>query len=532
MENKYPKQPSKLLLFPIIIFMIFICLPEIITIATTPDDMVFNGTFVNIDDMSVYLSAIRQGSEGKWMFTSQFTPEPQQPILAYIPFLMTGKLQNIVGGSTLLWYQSLRVASLLFALYGISKLASGIFPHQPQIHLSALWILLFGSGISWLLMASVDDIPAFSADFRTPELNLASSTLSAPHFLIGIGCQALILYAVMNILTKPRIFDLAKLFIFLSLLTLSYPFLIPVDGLIFVALLSFQGIKQRGIPWKKLGYLVSGSLPMIFFLFYYGIVLTNNSSLASTLVENNQIEPPNLLGLISGYGLILFFALYGTRSLGNQVNQNLLLIWIILNLLCLYLPVSFSGRFVLGLFIPLSLVAALGIEKIVKIRLNWKSSKMLKSPDSLRKILVILTVPSTFLLLFWTVSSAQSNPNYPYYLPKREVIALKWLADHTTEEDLIFADYPISNFIPRYSPARVFLGHLNLTINLKEKISLQQKFWDSTTDPAWRSKLIEDWGITYLYVGKFEIAHYDQSFPLPGELVYDQNGITIFKLIP
>ena len=87
----------------------------------------------------------------------------------------------------------------------------------------------------------------------------------------------------------------------------------------------------------------------------------------------------------------------------------------------------------------------------------------------LRRILTLITFPSTFLFLLWTITGPQTTQSFPFYYQENEITAVTWLAERTTANDVILADYPISNLIPRYSPARVFIGHLNLTIDLNAK---------------------------------------------------------------
>ena len=531
-ENPIKTHPIKRFLIPIIIFIILIYLPDIVTWASPSEGLVFNGTFSNIDDASVYFSAIRQGAEGNWLFVSQFTPEPKPPILSFVPYLVMGKLQFVFGGDIFLWFQILKLISLAFALYALSELVTETYPGNPLLQNTSMLLILFGSGISWLVIIGFNRIPDFANELFTPEWNLATSTISAPHFLLGIGCQAGIFSNVMRILKKQETKPVIHLFIIMIILGLSYPFMIPVDSLILAAFLAYYSFKQKSIPWKKLIFLGIGLLPMIYFISYYGIYIPSNPILADTLLSNNKINPPTPLGLVTGFGLLLLFAVYGVKSFEKLQNNSMFLFWFIFNVLCLYLPINFSGRFVLGLFIPICLISAQGIEDIIKNLNERKQSQKFISSTLLRRILVLLTIPSTLLFIVWTISAPLSNPGYPYYLPETEVSGVEWLSNQATENDLILAEYPISNLIPRYSPARVFLGHLNLTIDLEDKINLEQRFWDPATDPAWRSKFIKDWGITYIYYGEFEKAHSTEPIQIPGQMIYNQDGIQIYRVLP
>ncbi len=522
----------KRFLVPIIMFIVVIYLPDIVTWALSPEDMVFNGTFSNIDDTSVYISAIRQGAEGNWLFVSQFTPEQMQPILSYVPYLIVGKLQYLFGGEILFWFQVFKLISLLFALYSLTDLVLELFPKISGLQNTAMLLILFGSGISWLLILGYHHIPEFANELITPEWTLATSTISAPHFLLGIGCQASLISNVLKILNKQEAKTILRLFITVIILGLSYPFLVPVDILVLGAFLVYYCIKQRSIPWKILTYLVAGTLPMTFFILYYAIYIPSNPVLSNTLLSNNKINPPTLPGILSGFGLLILFAGYGAKSFLKNQNNTIFIFWIFLNIFCLYLPINFSGRFVLGMFIPFCLISAQGIYDLSNTLSNGRRIKKPLSSQLLRRILILLTFPSTLLFILWTISAPISNPGYPYFVPKTEFSALMWLSNQTNDNDLVIAEYPISNLLPRQSPARVFLGHLNLTIDLENKIKQEQQFWDPATDLKWREEFIEDWGIAYVYYGKFEKALSTEPIQIPGQLIYNRDGIQIFSVLP
>ena len=139
-----------------------------------------------------------------------------------------------------------------------------------------------------------------------------------------------------------------------------------------------------------------------------------------------------------------------------------------------------------------------------------------------------LTVPSTILLVFWAAQVGFLGKTYPHYYSQADVQAVEFLATHTTSNDLVLSDYLIGNYIPRESEARVFAGHLNLTVELEEKLELFATFWQPTTSILWRQALIEEWGITYIYrdASISEVEH-DQ---IPGTVIYKDNDVTIYQV--
>ena len=53
----------------------------------------------------------------------------------------------------------------------------------------------------------------------------------------------------------------------------------------------------------------------------------------------------------------------------------------------------------------------------------------------------------------------------------------RWLAEITTDEDLLLAEFPMCNFLPRYGKGRVFNGHFDLTVDMEGKSELVETFW-------------------------------------------------------
>jgi hypothetical protein len=75
---------------------------------------------------------------------------------------------------------------------------------------------------------------------------------------------------------------------------------------------------------------------------------------------------------------------------------------------------------------------------------------------------------------------------------------------------------------------KVFLGGLSLTVNLDEKLTLVEKFWDSNTPNSWREDIILEWGVTYIYQGHYENAFNPRSITLPWEIVFKNDQVTIY----
>ena len=130
------------------------------------------------------------------------------------------------------------------------------------------------------------------------------------------------------------------------------------------------------------------------------------------IVANNEIIPPPLPGLLVGFGLLALLAAVGLRPWWKKQRHPIVIFWLVINLIALYLPFSFSGRFISGLFIPIILLATVGIEDVW---LNWIQSRMEKQPSFFRNLTLLLTTPSTIIFIIYFTMVINTYHIFPYY---------------------------------------------------------------------------------------------------------------------
>jgi hypothetical protein len=514
---------QKTLLLVIFGILLIGIVPFLVAWGLTPPDKVFSGALINQDDMSVYLSAIRQGMAGKWIFNFTFSPESLQPRLTYPVYMLLGQVIGIIGGNPLIWFH---------ALYYWVRV---VFPRKETTQTIALILLAFGSGLGWILTPFIPVDSLLLADINFPEWSLATALLNSPHFILGIGLEALLV----GILIQIQQVEVWKKLILMGVLSaisigLDHPFHIPTLGLVIGVYLVWVAIREKQIPWKNWLSTLLIIAPFLLYLVYYGMTALTDPLWETSHVQNNVIEPPPPLGLIIGSGLLGLFAVLGIKDWFHQNRTPLIPIWAVVNSLIIYSPVPFSGRFILGLFIAITTLAAFSLEEVILPKLRESAfftrfSQLSPTPyESLRRIFIILTIPSTLLVTLWVIRNATTTRDFPLYYPVEEIQAADWLAENINEEDLILAYYPMGNYLPRSIPGKVFLGHLNLTIELDNKLEDIEKFWNPETSQEWREDFVEEWGITTIYQGNYENALSDTPIIPPGEVVYKNNSVSIY----
>jgi hypothetical protein len=187
---------------------------------------------------------------------------------------------------------------------------------------------------------------------------------------------------------------------------------------------------------------------------------------------------------------------------GNGLSSRrlLLLIWPPLGLLLAYAPVNVQRRLLEGVIVPLSILAALGVWRL----LGERPASGKAAGWRLRQIglaaLIMLCFPSTVLLLAGGALTA-ARPAWPIYHPADEIEALRWLDQHAPPDSLVLATFESGNVIPAYAGVRVYVGHGPETLRATLKRQQAQAFFLGGMTNGTRRALLREAGIDYVWIG-------------------------------
>lgn len=544
-DNPQPAFSLKTVSFGIVVFLLLANLPYLVAWLSAPADKLFVGTFVNADDLSTYLSAIRQGAAGNWLYHFQYSPEPWQPKLMLLPYLLTGKVAGLVGGSPWLWFHLLRVASVCFTLVVFYFWVRLLFPKQPRVQLTAWLLLPFGSGVGWLVaILQGPGLPGpLIADVNVPEWSLFMALFHTPHFALGLGLETLLSGIAIKLFASARFKDQllwAAVGAGVGLASgLTYVYHLPVTAVVIAALLVWRFYQQRQIVGREL---LSGGLlllPLGLLLLYYAIFANQDPYFANYARFEHLIPPPTPLALMVAAGLLGVLAVTAVPRWLRQGKSPLLPLWLVLNLVLLYLPlVSYTGRFGLGVMVPITTLAAWQLEETV---LPWLAkrpfyttfSRLTPTPyASLRHVWFAALLPSTLFIPLLLSKSASTVTDFPLYLAQQEVEAAAWLGQNSSADDLTLAAYPMGNYLPRTIPGKLFLGQLDFTTDLEGKLALLEQFWAAETAPAWRESFLQEWGIDLIYLGQYEQDLRTEPVDLPAKIIFQNETVKIYRVDP
>ena len=200
--------------------------------------------------------------------------------------------------------------------------------------------------------------------------------------------------------------------------------------------------------------------------------------------------------------------------------------WAVVNAVLLYVPFALQRRLVIGLHVPLCVLAAMGLQ----VLLRWATPKR---QAILLKLCLALTMPTSLFLMGISLVGAL-RPEPLLYLGRDEVDALHWLEAHTSNADTVLAAPETSMFIPAWSGNRVVYGHPFETINAIEKEALARAFFDPATPSRLRWSILDRYGVRYVFYGPRERTLGGSrigEWGLPmGTVAYRNTGVVIWRV--
>lgn len=494
------KNRGKPIIFLIVIYLLAQFLthfPDYYKWINTPSDKWFTGQVSWFDpwDLNVYFSAIGWGSRGSLLFENLYDTSSSKGMFIYIAYTLLGKITAPLHLSNALVFHASSIIFGYFLLLVIWWFIS-IYLKEGFERVAAMGLLFISGGFGWLFYTRIllPDIgqPGFILEsaLRRPHETLSTSffLLSIGHFFQGI------------IANRKHSFLYGGFFTFLLALFHPYSFL-PLGVILLVfASLHWYFNKKSDRLIKTLIYLgISGTC-------YYLLIARNllSNSAFSGLLEQVQFSP-NPLSVFLGWGLLFPLVLASFKFSKNNKETFFLKVWLISQLIVIYLPFGFQKLLIRGLWFPVVLLSVRGLIDF--------SNKFRLTPHFLIAILLII---GSFSPLFTTYKRlVEPETNRWIYLTKDEGEIMNYLNQNGDDEEGVLASYRIANMIPANTNKRVWAGHEFQTPHFNDRILEVNRFFTGkmTEEEAGlflkktRSKWIF-WGPEEKAIGKKEIFPY------------------------
>ena len=506
---------------------------------SAPPGQEFSGFLLNASDGNTYLSKMEEGRQGSWRFYLSYTGEQGGTgAYTYLFYLLLGKLAGLLSLSNILMFHLARLAGGLALLLVSFRFIRLLFT-DPARQRFAFRLACLSAGLGWLLVLVMPNPP----DFWVAEGYTFQSIFVNPHFPVA---TALLIYIVIESvlgLEGEGFRAYRKGWAASFVLGYVHPFLLftlaGVLGLVWLRLV----IASRKIDWTGFAGLVLTGIagtpgPL---LTWWG---TSHDPLLSRWMAQNQTPSLDLPTFLAAYGLLIPLGLFGgwwvewvlRRKPETGVNVEketgvgrwqVVTTWLLVTIVLLALPFSFSRRFLEGIHLPLCCLATAGYYALFPKAGDHFKEKALTLFLSLTSLgLVILAVA-----LLYLPHDDLYDPVRSPYLSQGELGAISWLDRNSQPGEIILTGPVLGNVLPGRVLRPVFYGHVYETLDSQRKLGQVRQFFDAATPMSFREGLIRDERLSYLVYGWREkrLGGLDPA-SAGWPLLFNQEGVQIYRL--
>jgi hypothetical protein len=458
--------------------------------ANRPEDTTFMGTLYQPTEGAVYLGRIGDGRRGTWLFTLNHTSEPHTGALLQGYYQFWGHVARIFNFTPLITFHIARLISSLIMFLALYHLGATIWKRlRPRRMFFAL--LALGGGFGWLFSLLNPGQPAntLPVDLAIPEAIPFQSALFSAHFPVVIALVAS-LAAIFTAVFRPGFTTPPKwvngggsviaLTVFLLLI---HPQSWLVMAVTLAAYVVIMFLRRRRLPKLELDWVLLMILPGLPILLYYFATFTQNAVMRQWN-EQNLLPSPAPDKLIFGYGLLLLLALPGIWRAFRRFERDgdrLMIIWLVANLLFIYLPLNFQGRFAITLILPVGYFTVRALEDF------WLPLLSDKLKPFAIAALFLLVIPSNVYAYVQPLTSAANTARgleAGILLPSNYVQAVFWANRGLLTRQIMLAPEHVSLWIPAFSGLRVVYGHPTETLDAKQKQNELRAWYNNQTCDA------------------------------------------------
>jgi hypothetical protein len=456
----------------------------------------FTGFLFNPFDAASYLAKMRQGYDGQWLYRLAFTGDPGPGALLFTWYVLLGHLAWVFRLPLIVVWHIARLTGVTVFLV-VAWEFFGRLRLTPRARAIAWAVTALGSGFGFAAIIS----GTFTSDLWVAEYIPFLGMITSAHFPLVTALLLLLVMQIAMPARKPAALPLFITAVIGTMLGALQPFAILPVGLALAVWTIWRRAADGRFPEGAVAGLIAagaGMLPWVAYDFWITRTLPN---FASWFAQNQTPTPPAWdvalsLGLPGLIAVITFIRcwLLASGSIREKIrsipSETLLLgLWLAINLVLLYAPFSLQRRLMLGMWIPLSALAAPKIEAWV----------FRPAASIARGLIAAVTLVLTNLIFLAVILFVLLQQNPALFLSRDEAAAVDWL-NANARGSVVLASPELSLWLPGMAGVRVVYGHPMETPNANEAKAAVEDYFSGKAS----KQLLMDRGVEYIVLGPRE----------------------------
>ncbi len=492
-------------------------------------DWHFTGFIFGVEDGNSYLAKMLSGSFGSWLFRSPYTTMDQKGALAFLPYILLGKLAYPpeIHDQLVAFFQIFRWLSgglLVWVVYSFV----GLHITDGRQRKFATVIILVGGGLGWLgwLLFPAGWAGRMPLEFYSPEAFGFLSLLGLPHLS---AARALLLFGFIFFLNnndpanwrRNALYGGASWFLvgFFQPLTIVVGYGVLACHLVLTFAVNKDERWKYTLPLLKKAAIIAGiSSPWVI----YNLIYFGSDPYLQAWYRQNIIDSPPLSHYLWSYAIFLAAAVPAVVKAFRQRDERdlILIAWVTCAVLLAYFPYNVQRRFIDGIWIAL---VVLGFRSYQLVNRGYLKNvyQGLMGLTTIAPILLLLILTGGI----WTKAE-------PVYRESPEISLFKEIELVARPGDTVLAAYDTANALPAWAPVFVLAGHGPESANLRNILPDIEVFYTGTRDSNWQQRFLESNGIDFVIFGPHERSLTTKT-TLDGRSftkIYDQSGYQLFRV--
>ncbi len=504
-------------------------IPYVLGYFSQGETWAFSGFVFGVDDGNSYIAKMLSAAHGAWLFRTPYTTMDQRGVIAFLPYILLGKLAqgNGLHEQLVALFHTLRSAAIFFEVWAAYRFAA-LFLSGTEWRRWATVLATAGGGLGWALIALGQGnwLGSLPLDLHSPESFGFLAIYGLPHLVLSRALLLLGLVLYLDSSATPRTAWLAGVtWLALGLvqpLTVLTGWSVLAAHIVLVAARTIRrGQRRDVIQWAgAAAKIVLISAPMVI---YNALVFATDPYLRAWTAQNRILSPAPAHYVV-GYGLLLVPAAVGavTAIRSTDARRWLPAGWALALPVLAYAPVNLQRRLPDGVWVALVVLAAIGCRDWAKGRpgRRW-----------LAPLLLVASLPTTVILLAGGAQAALL-PGEPVFIPQGEAQAFLWLQDHGEQGSGVLTSFETGNALPAWAPMHVVIGHGPESAGLAELRPAVERFFQVGTTDDFREAFVAEHRVGYVFLGPNEAALGGWR---PGQEsrfqeVYSEDGYSIYEV--